>query len=164
MEPFEPWRRMGSHGRLLDVSLLRALLLPGPKSAAALNWLERVGEGLLRVSAWSVMELEGELDSQAAQRLLDGFLAERCPVVCFEPDDFAMVRHRQRYRPGIAALPLLLQLQLAYRLGLLPVTLDRDLAEAAGALSYPVETPEPPETPCLTSRAWGAASRKPSCS
>ena len=90
--------------------------------------------------------------------------AERCAVVCFEPDDFAMVRHRQRYRPGIAALPLLLQLQLAYRLGLLPVTLDRDLAEAAGALSYPVETPEPPETPCLTSRAWGAASRKPSCS
>ena len=47
MEPFEPWRRMGSHGRLLDVSLLRALLLPGPKSAAALNWLERVGEGEL---------------------------------------------------------------------------------------------------------------------
>ena len=164
MEPFEPWRRMGSHGRLLDVSLLRALLLPGPKSAAALNWLERVGEGLLRVSAWSVMEYEGELAGQAAQCLLDGFLAERCPVVCFEPDDFAMVRHRQRYRPGIAALPLLLQLQLAYRLGLLPVTLDRDLAEAAGALSYPVETPEPPETPCFTSSAWGAASRKPSCS
>ena len=105
--------------------------------------------GQLRVSAWSVMEFEGELDGQAAQRLLDGF---------------AMVRHRQRYRPGIAALPLLLQLQLAYRLGLLPVTLDRDLAEAAGALSYPVETPEPPETPCFTSRAWGAASRKPSCS
>ena len=164
MEPFEPWRRMGSHGRLLDVSLLRALLLPGPKSAAALNWLERVGEGLLRVSAWSVMELEGELDGRAAQRLLDGFLAERCPVVCFEPDDFAMVRHRQRYRPGIAALPLLLQLQLAYRLGLLPVTLDRDLAEAAGALFYPVETPEPPETSCFTSSAWGAASPKPSCS
>ena len=109
------------------------------------------------------MELEGELDSQAAQRLLDGFLAERCPVVCFEPDDFAMVRHRQRYRPGIAALPLLLQLQLAYRLGLLPATLDLDLAEAAGALAYPVETPEAPETPCFTSRAWGAASRKPSC-
>lgn len=163
MKPFGPWRRMGSHGRLLDVCLLRALLLPGPKSAAALNWLELVGEGLLRVSAWSVMELEGELDSQAAHRLLDGFLAERCPVVCFEPVDFAMVRHRQRFRPGIAALPLLLQLQLAYRLGLLPVTLDRDLAEAAGALSYPVETPEPPETPCFTSRAWGAASRKPSC-
>ena len=58
--------------------------------------------------------------------------AERCAVVCFEPDDFAMVRQRH-------------------------------LAEAAGALSYPVETPEPPETPCLTSRAWGAASRKPSC-
>jgi hypothetical protein len=75
MEPFEPWRRMGSHGRLLDVSLLRALLLPGPKSAAALNWLERVGEGLLRVSAWSVMELEGELDGQAAQRLLGGCCA-----------------------------------------------------------------------------------------
>ena len=163
MEPFEPWRRMGSHGRLLDVSLLRALLLPGPKSAAALNWLERVGEGLLRVSAWSVMELEGELDGRAAQRLLDGFLSERCPEVCCVRDDFAMVRHRQRYRPGIAALPLLLQLQLAYRLGLLPATLDRDLAEAAGALSYPVETPEPPETPCFTSRAWGAASRKPSC-
>ena len=163
MEPLEPWRRMGSHGRLRDVSLLRALLLPGPKSAAALNWLERVGEGLLRVSAWSVMELEGELDGRAAQRLLDGFLAERCPVVCFEPDDFAMVRHRQRYRHGIAALPLLLQLQLAYRLGLLPVTLDRDLAEAAGALSYPVETPESTETPCFTSSAWGAASRKPSC-
>ena len=82
----------------------------------------------------------------------------------FGPDDFAMVRHRQRYRPGIAALPLLLQLQLAYRLGLLPATLDRDLAEAAGALSYPIETPEFPETPCFTSRAWGAASRKPSCS
>ena len=47
--------------------------------------------------------------------------AELCRLVCFEPDDFAMVRHRQRYRPGIAALPLLLQLQLAYRLGLLPV-------------------------------------------
>jgi hypothetical protein len=164
MEPLEPCRRMGSHGRLLDASLLRALLLPGPGGAAALDWLERVGEGLLRVSAWSVMEFEGELAGQAAQCLLDGFLAERCPVVCFEPDDFAMVRHRQRYRPGIAALPLLLQLQLAYRLGLLPVTLDRDLAEAAGALSYPVETPEPPETPCFTSRAWGAASRKPSCS
>ena len=85
------------------------------------------------MSAWSVMEFEGELDGQAAQRLLDGFLAERCAVVCFEPVDFAMVRHRH-------------------------------LAEAAGALSYPVETPEPPETPCLTSRAWGAASRKPSCS
>ena len=141
MEPFEPWRRMRSHGRLIDASLLRVLLVPGPGGAAALDWLERVGEGLLRVSAWSVMELEGELDGQAAQRLLDGFLAERCPVVCFEPDDFAMVRHRQRYRPGIAALPILLQLQLAYRLGLLPVTLDRDLAEAAGALSYPVETP-----------------------
>ena len=79
------------------------------------------------------MEFEGELDGQAAQRLLDGFLAERCAVVCFEPVDFAMVRHRH-------------------------------LAEAAGALSYPVEIPEPPETPCFTSRAWGAASRKPSCS
>ena len=147
MEPLEPCRRMGSHGRLLDASLLRALLLPGPGGAAALDWLERVGEGLLRVSAWSVMEFEGELAGQAAQCMLDGFLAERCPVVCFEPDDFAMVRHR-----------------LADRLGLLPVTLDRDLAEAAGALSYPVDTPEPPETPCFTSRAWGAASRKPSCS
>ena len=52
------------------------------------------------------MEFEGELDGQAAQRLLDGFLAERCAVVCFEPVDFAMVRHRQRYRPGMAALPL----------------------------------------------------------
>lgn len=52
----------------------------------------------------------------------------------------------------------------AYRLGLLPVTLDRDLAEAAGALSYPVETLELPETPCFTSKDWGAASRKPSCS
>ena len=155
---------MGSHGRLIDASLLGALLLPGPGGAAALDWLERVGDGLLRVSAWSVMEFEGELAGRAAQRLLDGFLAERCVVVCFEPDDFAMVRHRQRYRPGIAALPLLLQLQLAYRLGLLPVTLDRDLAEAAAALSYPVETPEPPETPCFTSRAWGAASPKPSCS
>ena len=87
MEPLEPCRRMGSHGRLLDASLLRALLLPGPGGAAALDWLERVGEGLLRVSAWSVMELEGELDGRAAQRLLDGFLAERCPGVCFEPDD-----------------------------------------------------------------------------
>lgn len=125
---------MGSHGRLIDASLLGALLLPGPGGAAALDWLERVGDGLLRVSAWSVMEFEGELAGRAAQRLLDGFLAERCVVVCFEPDDFAMVRHRQRYRPGIAAL------------------------------SYPVETPEPPDAPCFTSRAWGAASPKPSCS
>ena len=73
MEPLEPCRRMGSHGRLLDASLLRALLLPGPGGAAALDWLERVGEGLLRVSAWSVMELEAELAGRAAQCLLDGF-------------------------------------------------------------------------------------------
>ena len=37
MEPFDPWRRMGSHGRLLDVSLLRALLVPGPDGAA--HWI-----------------------------------------------------------------------------------------------------------------------------
>jgi hypothetical protein len=174
MEPFDPWRRMGSHGRLIDASLLRVLLVPGPAGAAALDWLEGVGDGLLKVSAWSVMELEGELGGEAAHRLLDDFLLERCPVVCFEPDDFAMVRHRQRHRPGIAALPLLLQLQLAYRLGLLPVTLDRDLGAAAGALSYPVEmlgftdfgclTSSCFTSSCFTNSAWGAASRKPSCS
>jgi DNA-binding transcriptional LysR family regulator len=91
------------------------------------------------------------------RELLDAFLAERCPVVCFEPDDFAMVRHWQRYRPGLAALPLLLQLHLAYRLGLLPVTLEPDLAAAADLMSYPVEEL------CFTSSSWGAASLKPSC-
>ena len=140
MEPFDPWRRMGSHGRLIDATVLRALLVPGPESAAALAWLQQVGDGVLMVSAWSVMELEGELDGLAQRQLLDGFLAERCPVVSFEPDDFSMVRHRQRHRPGLAPLPLLLQLQLAFRLGLLPVTLDRALVVAADALSYPVET------------------------
>ena len=157
MEPFDPWRRMGSHGRLLDVSLLRALLVPGPDGAAALDWLEQVGGGLLMVSAWSVLEFEGELTGLPQRELLDAFLAERCPVVCFEPDDFAMVRHWQRYRPGLAALPLLLQLHLAYRLGLLPVTLEPDLAAAAGLMSYPVEKL------CFTSSSWGAASLKPSC-
>ena len=157
MEPFDPWRRMGSHGRLLDVSLLRALLVPGPDGAAVLDWLEQVGGGLLMVSAWSVLEFEGELTGLPQRVFLDAFLAERCPVVCFEPDDFAMVRHWQRYRPGLAALPLLLQLHLAYRLGLLPVTLEPDLAAAADLMSYPVEEL------CFTSSSWGAASLKPSC-
>jgi len=163
MEPFDPWRRMGCHGRLLDATVLRALV-PGQESAAALAWLEQVGDGLLKGSAWSVMELEGELDGLAQRQLLDDFLAERCPVVCFETDDFSMVRHRQRHRPGIAALPLLLQLQLAFRLGLLPVTLDQPLVVAAGALSYPVETLGCAELPSFTSSTWGSAARNPSCS
>jgi len=80
-----------------------------------------------------------------------------------------MVRHRQRYRPGLATVPVLLQLQVAFRLGLLPVTIDPALVAAAGALSYPVERLASPEAPpsasgCRTSSAWGAASRKPSCS
>jgi hypothetical protein len=164
MEPFDPWRRMGSHGRLIDASVLRALLVPGPESAAALSWLRQVADGLLMVSAWSVMELEGELDGLAQRQLLDDFLAERCPVVCFEPDDFSMVRHRQRHRPGIAPLPLLLQLQLAFRLGLVPVTFDQAMVDAAGALSYPVETLGCAESACFTSSTWGSAARKPSCS
>lgn len=106
MEPFDPWRRMGIHGRLLDVSLLRALLVPGPDGAAALDWLEQVDGGLLMVSAWSVLEFEGELTGLPQRELLDAFLAERCPVVCFEPDDFAMVRHWQRYRPGLMSYPV----------------------------------------------------------
>jgi hypothetical protein len=51
-----------------------------------------------------VLEFEGELTGLPQREFLDAFLAERCPVVCFEPDDFAMVRHWQRYRPGLAAL------------------------------------------------------------
>jgi hypothetical protein len=45
-----------------------------------------VGGGLLMVSAWSVLEFEGELTGLPQRELLDAFLAERCPVVCFEPD------------------------------------------------------------------------------
>jgi hypothetical protein len=66
MEPFDPWRRMGSHGRLIDATVLRALLVPGRESAAALAWLEQAGDGVLKVSAWSVLELEGELDRLAS--------------------------------------------------------------------------------------------------
>jgi len=123
-----------------------------------------ISEPTGQVGAELWLELEGELDGLAQRQLLDDFLAERCPVVCFEPDDFSMVRHRQRHRPGIAPLPLLLQLQLAFRLGLVPVTFDRAMVDAAGALFYPVETLGCAELPCFTSSTWGSAERKPSCS
>jgi hypothetical protein len=187
MDTVDPRRRMGVHGRLVDATLLRALLLGGPDTATALAWLERVGDGLLAVSAWSVLQLEGEVakfsqssprqfsshqssshqpTSQPVQELLRAFLEERAPVAWFMPEDFAMVGLLQRQRPGLAPLPLLLQLQQAFRLGLLPATLNPLLAQAALALGYPVEVPPAllpgVAAPDFTSSAWGAASLKPS--
>ena len=143
--------------------MITALLLPGPRSAAALAWLEQVGAAALAVSAASLLELEGNLARARAaaepparpfskrtarhparrssrrrlpqswldapvpawpaqQELLADFLAERCPVSYPEPADYRAATTLYRWRPGMAPAQLLLELQLAERTCLKPVS------------------------------------------
>jgi len=69
---------MGRHGRLLDASVLEALLCPGGvHSDAALLWLQQVRDAPLAVSGASVLQLEARLRSRGDDSvwgLLDAFL------------------------------------------------------------------------------------------
>ena len=164
LERYGEQERWGRRGYLLDASLMTALLESGPRSGPAVRWLEQVGGAPLAVSAWSVLELEGNLATThsttahsttarpapwqrprswldepvppcSAQRaLMDGFLEERCPLAYPEPADFRAARLVQRNRPGLAPLPLLLELMLAERTGLMPVTFKPQLGAVAQRL------------------------------
>jgi prevent-host-death family protein len=162
--PLAPSRRperLESQGFLLDASVVTALLLPGLRSAAALAWLEQVGAAAMAVSAVSVLELERNLALARAarypalrrlpqswleepvpawpaqQELLGGFLAERCQVAYPEPVDYRAATAVHRLWPGLGPALLLVELRLAERTGLMPVSFKPLLAVAAQRLGGP---------------------------
>jgi len=146
-----PRRRMGRDGRLLDASVLDALLCPGPASSHALTWLEQVGEGQLAVTGWSVLQLEAQWSQRRHKQraapdfnLLEAFLSQRCWLFCWTAEDLAAARLRLRFRPSLGSIlpmPLLLEMLLAFRLGLLPVSFNPACRAAADTLGYPLEVP-----------------------
>lgn len=184
MDGLNPWVRMGRHGRLLDASVLEALLCPGGvHSEAALRWLQQVGAAPLAVSGASVLRFEARLRSEQARpddplgphdplgpldchdpgsvwALLDAFLAQRCSMRYASAVDVESVRWRLRFRPELGAPSPLLELELAYRQGLLPVSCDRQVVALARQVGYPVEVP--PLLLPRTNSCWGWASLNPS--
>ncbi|MEB3276700.1 MAG: hypothetical protein VKM92_07015 [Cyanobacteriota bacterium] len=151
MDTQDPRRRMGRDGRLLDASVLDALLCPGPASSHALTWLEQVGEGQLAVTGWSVLQLEAQWSQRRHSEqfapdfsLLEAFLSQRCCLFWWSTDDLAAARLRLRLRPALGSvvpLPALLEMLLAFRLGLLPVSFNPACRTAAVTLGYPLEVP-----------------------
>lgn len=90
-----------------------------PRQSAPRSWLEEP------VPPWP-----------AQAELVEGFLAERCPVAYLDPADYQAARLRQRHRPGLAAWPQLLEFELAQRTGLMPVTFRPQVRWAAERLRY----------------------------
>ena len=87
-------------------------------------------------------------------------MAERCSMRHATGADVESVRWRLRFRPELGEPSRLLELVLAYRLGLLPVSCDRQVIALAGQVGYPVEVP--PLLLPRTNSCWGWASLNPS--
>jgi uncharacterized protein len=139
-----------------DTSVLGALFLNEPQSGDVISWMALQEPGNFAVSSWVLAEMPSMLGRRVRNALytaeqahivharISAWLENHCLTESVQELDFRRAATYQlNWHLGLRAGDAL-HLAICDRLGIVMVTLDRKLVEAAGILNIPVIDPSTP--------------------